>query len=63
MANLSHPNIIEFIGFVEDIEKDDGWIVLPFEANGNVREFLASGEWDIPERISLVRMYRACHRC
>lgn len=54
MASLSHPNIIEFLGFVEDMDKGDAWIVLPWEANGNVREFLESGEYDIPERISLV---------
>ncbi|KIO29698.1 hypothetical protein M407DRAFT_70087, partial [Tulasnella calospora MUT 4182] len=51
---LSHPNIIEVLGFVEDMEKKIVWIVVPWEANGNVREFLRSGEWDIPERISLM---------
>ncbi|KIO19343.1 hypothetical protein M407DRAFT_37718, partial [Tulasnella calospora MUT 4182] len=55
MAELSHPNIIEFVGFVEDIQKGDAWIILPWAANGNVREFLQSGEWDIPERISLIQ--------
>ncbi|KIO20160.1 hypothetical protein M407DRAFT_30195, partial [Tulasnella calospora MUT 4182] len=29
MASLSHPNIIKFIGFVEDTKKGDAWIVLP----------------------------------
>ncbi|KAG8958160.1 hypothetical protein FRC00_002993 [Tulasnella sp. 408] len=56
MASLSHPNIIEFLGFVEDMEKGDAWIILPWEANGNVRDFLQSGEWDIPERISLLNI-------
>ncbi|KAG8910400.1 hypothetical protein FRC00_008263 [Tulasnella sp. 408] len=55
MASLSHPNVIEFLGFVEDMSKGDAWIILPWEANGNVREFLQSGEWDIPERISLIQ--------
>ncbi|KAG9044953.1 hypothetical protein FS837_007250 [Tulasnella sp. UAMH 9824] len=55
MASLSHPNIIEFLGFVEDMEKGDAWIIVPWENNGNVREFLQSGEWDIPERISLIK--------
>ena len=54
MAPLSHPNIIAFVGVVEEMQKGDAWIILPWEANGNVREFLQSGEWDIPERISLV---------
>lgn len=55
MATISHPNIIQFIGFVEDMQKGDAWIVLPFELYGNVREFLQLGEWDIPERISLIQ--------
>lgn len=55
MASLSHPNIIEFLGFVEDMEKGDAWIITPWEGNGNVREFLQSGKWDIPERISLIQ--------
>ncbi|KIO24061.1 hypothetical protein M407DRAFT_26501 [Tulasnella calospora MUT 4182] len=55
MVNLVHENVIRLIGFVEDMEKGDAWIVLPWEANGNVREFLQSGEWDIPERISLIQ--------
>ncbi|KAG9024433.1 hypothetical protein FS837_005367, partial [Tulasnella sp. UAMH 9824] len=55
MAGLSHPNIIEFLGFVEDTAKGDAWIILPWKPNGNVREFLQSGEWDIPERVSLVQ--------
>ncbi|KIO25949.1 hypothetical protein M407DRAFT_38610, partial [Tulasnella calospora MUT 4182] len=55
MAGLSHPNIVKLIGFVEDMQKGDAWIVLPWEANGNVKEFLQSGQWDIPERISLIQ--------
>ncbi|KAG8915018.1 hypothetical protein FRC00_008727, partial [Tulasnella sp. 408] len=53
MIAASHPNIIKFIGFVEEIENGDAWMVLPWEANGNIREFLQSGEWSVPERISL----------
>ncbi|KAG8914813.1 hypothetical protein FRC01_003902 [Tulasnella sp. 417] len=55
MAELSHPNIIQFVGFVEDMENGNAWIVIPWEANGNVREFLQSGQWDLPERISLIQ--------
>ncbi|KAG8930009.1 hypothetical protein FRC01_003402 [Tulasnella sp. 417] len=53
MARLSHKNIVQLIGFVEDLEVGKAWIVLSWEPNGNVREFLATGEWEIPERISL----------
>lgn len=54
MITLSHPNIVKLVGFVEDIKKGDAWMILPWESNGNIREFLQSGEWDIPERVSLV---------
>ena len=30
MARLSHPNIVRFVGFVEDMEKGDAWIVIPW---------------------------------
>lgn len=53
METLSHPSIIRLVGFVEDMPKGDAWIIVPWETNGNVREFLQSGEWDIPERVSL----------
>ncbi|KAG8915017.1 hypothetical protein FRC00_008726 [Tulasnella sp. 408] len=55
MASLSHPNIIELLGFVENGSKGDAWIIMPWEGNGNVREFLQSGQWDIPERVSLIQ--------
>ncbi|KIO26363.1 hypothetical protein M407DRAFT_24329 [Tulasnella calospora MUT 4182] len=54
LADLSHPNIVQMIGFIEDLDGDKAWVIFPWEANGNVREFLASGEWEIPERISLI---------
>ncbi|KAG8984224.1 hypothetical protein FRB90_005474, partial [Tulasnella sp. 427] len=55
LSKLSHEHIISMIGFVEDFEQDKAWIVMPWEPNGNVREFLASGKWEIPERISLIQ--------
>ncbi|KAG8925695.1 hypothetical protein FRC00_003745, partial [Tulasnella sp. 408] len=55
MKDLSHPNIVKLVGFVEDMQKGEAWMILPWEGNGNVREFLLSGEWDIPERISLIQ--------
>ncbi|KIO18890.1 hypothetical protein M407DRAFT_224512 [Tulasnella calospora MUT 4182] len=55
MARLSHENIVKLIGFVEDIQVGKAWIVLSWEPNGNVSEFLATGEWEIPERISLIK--------
>ncbi|KAG9022591.1 hypothetical protein FS837_006282, partial [Tulasnella sp. UAMH 9824] len=55
LARLSHENIVELVGFVEDFKHKKAWIVLSWEPNGNVREFLASGKWEIPERISLIQ--------
>lgn len=57
MAALSHKNIIRFIGFVEDLGNGEAWMILSWEPNGNVREFLATGQWEIPERLSLVSNY------
>ncbi|KIO26846.1 hypothetical protein M407DRAFT_23906 [Tulasnella calospora MUT 4182] len=54
MAGLSHENIVRLIGFVEDIKNGTAWIVLSWEPNGNVSEFLQGGYWEIPERVSLV---------
>lgn len=54
MAGLSHENIVQLVGFVEDLKNGTAWIVLSWEPNGNVREFLAGGDWEIPERVSLV---------
>ncbi|KAG8910290.1 hypothetical protein FRC00_008480, partial [Tulasnella sp. 408] len=54
LAGLSHENIVRLVGFMEDLKHKKAWIVLSWESKGNVREFLASGKWEIPERISLV---------
>lgn len=54
MAGLSHQNIVELVGFVEDLENGQAWIVLSWAPNANVSEFLATGRWETPERISLV---------
>lgn len=54
LAGLSHPNVVQMIGFVEDLEDEKAWVIFPWEANGNVREFLASGDWEVPERVSLL---------
>lgn len=59
MEKLAHPNIVQLFGFVEDMKKGIAWIAIPWEVNGNVREFLQSGDWDIPERISLVGLSQA----
>ncbi|KAG8912887.1 hypothetical protein FRC01_004845, partial [Tulasnella sp. 417] len=56
LAQLSHSNITELKGFSEDFEAGIAWAVLPWEANGNLREFLHSAECEIPERVSLLNV-------
>lgn len=62
MASLSHENIIQFLGFVEDLKNGNAWMILSWEPNGNVSEFLATGKWEIPERISLVSNNSTPHK-
>ncbi|KIO32419.1 hypothetical protein M407DRAFT_18727 [Tulasnella calospora MUT 4182] len=54
LNDLSHDNIIKVIGFVENTEDGIAWMVLPWEKNGNLREFIRSADWQFPERISLI---------
>ncbi|KIO32747.1 hypothetical protein M407DRAFT_211381, partial [Tulasnella calospora MUT 4182] len=54
LSGLSHENIIKFIGFVENTEMGVAWIVIPWEDNGNLREFVKLQDWVIPERLSLI---------
>lgn len=61
LNQLSHENIVEIIGFVEDMEHRIAWLVFPWEDNGNLRQFLRSGTWELPERVSLVcAVYVVC---
>ncbi|KAG8923207.1 hypothetical protein FRC01_013060, partial [Tulasnella sp. 417] len=52
---LDHENIVKLRGFVEDLENGIAWMIFVWEANGNVLEFVQSEDWEIPERMSLIR--------
>ncbi|KIO27239.1 hypothetical protein M407DRAFT_53258, partial [Tulasnella calospora MUT 4182] len=54
LSQISHPNVIEFIGFVEELDSQIAWILTPMAMHGNVRNFLASGTWRLVHRISLL---------
>ncbi|KIO18658.1 hypothetical protein M407DRAFT_58681, partial [Tulasnella calospora MUT 4182] len=54
LVGLCHPNIVELEGFVEDLSRDIIWLVFSWEYNGDLRSFLVSQDWEIPERISLI---------
>lgn len=51
---MNDPHIVNLIGSVKDVKNGIAWLVFLLEANGNVREFLLSGQWEMPERVSLV---------
>ncbi|KAG8905139.1 hypothetical protein FRC01_008466, partial [Tulasnella sp. 417] len=54
LFELSHPNIIKLDGFVEDVCDNMIWLVFPWEERGRLSDFVASANWEIPERISLI---------
>ncbi|KAG8896326.1 hypothetical protein FRC01_011876 [Tulasnella sp. 417] len=54
LSQLRHGNIVELIGFVENAVEGIAWILLRWEDNGNLREFIHSQDWVIPERLSLI---------
>ncbi|KAG8996174.1 hypothetical protein FRB90_012808 [Tulasnella sp. 427] len=56
LSEIRHENIVELRGFVEDPEENIAWIVFPWESNGNLREFVQSQNWVIPERLSLLNI-------
>ncbi|KAG8918964.1 hypothetical protein FRC01_001554 [Tulasnella sp. 417] len=53
-SELSHKNVIHLVGFAENIVENVAWVIHRWEANGNLREFLSSWDWEIPERVSLI---------
>ncbi|KIO16409.1 hypothetical protein M407DRAFT_45269, partial [Tulasnella calospora MUT 4182] len=54
LVKLRHQNIVKLEGFVEDLFNSRVWLVFPWEENGNLKDFAASQDWEIPERIWLI---------
>ncbi|KAG9039483.1 hypothetical protein FS837_000982, partial [Tulasnella sp. UAMH 9824] len=54
LNDLSHPSVVRILGFVEDVDNHVAWIVFCWEKNGNLREFIRSENWELPERVSLI---------
>ncbi|KIO15841.1 hypothetical protein M407DRAFT_34551 [Tulasnella calospora MUT 4182] len=44
LNNLSHENVVELLGFVEDVGQGVAWMVFAWEQNGNLREFIRSAK-------------------
>ncbi|KIO23333.1 hypothetical protein M407DRAFT_27181 [Tulasnella calospora MUT 4182] len=55
LVQLSHDCIIKLEGFAEDFSNNRICLVFGWEENGNLKHFTASQNWEIPERVSLVR--------
>ncbi|KAG9044914.1 hypothetical protein FS837_007321 [Tulasnella sp. UAMH 9824] len=56
LVKLFHENIIKLEGFVEDVSKEIIWLVFPWEDHGNLKDFVASHDWAVPERLSLINI-------
>ncbi|KIO33787.1 hypothetical protein M407DRAFT_65175, partial [Tulasnella calospora MUT 4182] len=54
LVELSHENVVELKGFVEDLSGGRIWLIFPWEERGNLKDSVASNDWEIPERISLI---------
>ncbi|KAG9041877.1 hypothetical protein FS837_011626 [Tulasnella sp. UAMH 9824] len=56
LVKLSHQNVIKLEGFVENASNGVIWLVFPWEENGTLKDFVASHDWEIPERMSLLKL-------
>ncbi|KIO16065.1 hypothetical protein M407DRAFT_34297, partial [Tulasnella calospora MUT 4182] len=56
LNDLSHPNVVKIVGFVERADNGVAWLVFTWEKNGNLREFVRSGNWELPERVCLAML-------
>ncbi|KIO33046.1 hypothetical protein M407DRAFT_43630, partial [Tulasnella calospora MUT 4182] len=54
LNDLKHDNVVKILGFVEDVGQGVAWMVFAWEENGNLREFIRSAKWELPERVSLI---------
>ncbi|KAG9041583.1 hypothetical protein FS837_012047 [Tulasnella sp. UAMH 9824] len=54
LNDLSHSNVVKIVGFIEDVNNGVAWMVFSWEKNGNLREFVRSEKWELPERVSLI---------
>ncbi|KIO29631.1 hypothetical protein M407DRAFT_21220 [Tulasnella calospora MUT 4182] len=54
LKDLSHENVVNIVGFVQDANEGIAWLIFSWEKNGNLREFVRSANWELPERVSLI---------
>ncbi|KIO18144.1 hypothetical protein M407DRAFT_84245, partial [Tulasnella calospora MUT 4182] len=48
-----HPGVAKFLGFCADFDRKEAWLISPWEPYGNVSEFIAGRELEVPEKLSL----------
>lgn len=53
-SQLRHPNILSFVGFHLDADFTLAWLISPYEANGNIVQFLSNEKPGIEIRLRLV---------
>ncbi|KAG8995436.1 hypothetical protein FRB90_000184 [Tulasnella sp. 427] len=51
-----HPGIARFLGFYADFKRSDAWLISPWEPNGNISEFLARHQLEVPEKLGLANV-------
>ncbi|KAG8994803.1 hypothetical protein FRB90_000340 [Tulasnella sp. 427] len=56
LIDLSHENIVQLEGLIEDTSKRIIWLAFPWAEHGNLCSFIASRDWEIPERIFLLNI-------
>ncbi|KIO29629.1 hypothetical protein M407DRAFT_21218 [Tulasnella calospora MUT 4182] len=54
LKDLCHENVVNIVGFVQDSKERIAWLIFSWEKNGNLREFVRSANWELPERVSLI---------
>lgn len=58
-AQLSHPNVARFLGYVVDLERKEAWFITPWMRRGSVKHFLDQHpNTSKIDRLRLVRILR-----
>ncbi|KAG8981755.1 hypothetical protein FRB90_007034 [Tulasnella sp. 427] len=53
-AQLSHPNVLQFLGYHLNQRMTTAWLISPYIANGNLAQFLKNVSMDSTLRVSLL---------
>ncbi|KAG8951994.1 hypothetical protein FRC04_005327 [Tulasnella sp. 424] len=53
-AQLSHPNVLQFLGYHLNQRMSTAWLISPYIENGNLSQFIKNINLDSPLRIKLI---------